>query len=228
MRMDPLSLWEAMTPLGQAVVVALLLLSIRSLYVSIERTLVFRRARRQSRAFARLASRSLDAQRLREVADGARRFPESHLARVTRAGLEPLLDERRGRLPAHDRAVAAHRAMERETQRVQAALESGIPGLATIATTAPFVGLLGTVIGIIEAFRAIAVEQAGGMGVVSASISEALVATALGLFVAIPAAWMFNHFAGKLKLFQVEMANASSELLDYLGAGSAASDPAAA
>ena len=76
---------------------------------------------------------------------------------------------------------------------------------------------------IIEAFRVIAEEQAGGMGVVSASISEALVATALGLFVAIPAAWMFNHFAGKLKLFQVEMANASSELLDYLGAAPATS-----
>ena len=86
---------------------------------------------------------------------------------------------------------------------------------STIATTAPFIGLLGTVIGIINAFTGMAITGSGGIAAVSAGIAEALVATALGLLVAIPAAWMFNYFVNVLERFQVEMSNSSSEQIDF-------------
>ena len=87
--------------------------------------------------------------------------------------------------------------------------------LATIGSTAPFVGLLGTVVGIITAFQGIAATGSGGLGAVSAGISEALVETALGLVVAIPAVWFYNYLTGRIEYFNVEMDNSSSELLDY-------------
>ena len=88
--------------------------------------------------------------------------------------------------------------------------------MATIGSTAPFVGLLGTVVGIINAFVGIAATGSGGIGAVSAGIAEALVETALGLVVAIPAVWFYNYLTGQLEYFTVEMDNSSSELIDYL------------
>ena len=98
---------------------------------------------------------------------------------------------------------------------VHAELERGLAGLATVGSTAPFVGLLGTVIGIIDAFQKIQENGATGLKAVSGGISEALVTTALGLFVAIPAVMMFNYFTAKIKAFDIEMHNSSSELVDY-------------
>ena len=94
-------------------------------------------------------------------------------------------------------------------------LKKGVAALATIGATAPFVGLLGTVVGIITAFQGIAATGSGGLGAVSAGISEALVETALGLVVAIPAVWFYNYFTGRIEYFNVEMDNSSSELVDY-------------
>ena len=93
-------------------------------------------------------------------------------------------------------------------------MRKGLSGLATIGTTAPFIGLFGTVIGIINAFRGMAMTGSGGIAAVSTGIAEALVTTALGLFVAIPAVWLFNIF-NKIERFQVEMSNSASELIDY-------------
>ena len=94
-------------------------------------------------------------------------------------------------------------------------LKKGVAALATIGATAPFVGLLGTVVGIITAFQGIAATGSGGLGAVSAGISEALVETALGLVVAIPAVWFYNYLTGRIEYFNVEMDNSSSELVDY-------------
>ena len=91
----------------------------------------------------------------------------------------------------------------------------GLAVLATVGATAPFVGLLGTVVGIITAFQGIAATGSGGLGAVSAGISEALVETALGLVVAIPAVWFYNYLTGRIEYFNVEMDNSSSELVDY-------------
>jgi len=110
---------------------------------------------------------------------------------------------------------ASKRALERAEAIVHAELKRGISSLATIGSTAPFVGLFGTVVGIINAFHGISSEKSTGLGAVAGGISEALVATAIGLFVAIPAVWMFNYFTNKLEAFDVEMGNSSSELIDY-------------
>jgi len=98
---------------------------------------------------------------------------------------------------------------------VHAELKRGVSGLATIGSTAPFVGLFGTVVGIIHAFQGIATQKATGLGAVAGGISEALVTTAIGLFVAVPAVWAFNYFTNRIDAFDVEMGNSSSELLDY-------------
>jgi biopolymer transport protein ExbB/biopolymer transport protein TolQ len=114
-----------------------------------------------------------------------------------------------------DLVDTVRRAIQRATALTANDLKKGIPALATIGATAPFVGLLGTVVGVITAFQGIAATGAGGLGAVSGGISEALVETALGLVVAIPAVWMYNYFTGRLEYFNVEMDNSSSELVDY-------------
>jgi biopolymer transport protein ExbB/biopolymer transport protein TolQ len=118
-------------------------------------------------------------------------------------------------LDRDDLVDTVRRAIQRATALTSNDLKKGIPSLATIGATAPFVGLLGTVVGIITAFQGIAATGSGGLGAVSAGISEALVETALGLVVAIPAVWMYNYFTGRLDYFNVEMDNSSSELVDY-------------
>ena len=113
------------------------------------------------------------------------------------------------------RIAASTRALERAEAIVHAELKRGISGLATIGSTGPFVGLFGTVVGIINAFKGISSEKSTGLGAVAGGISEALVTTAVGLFVALPAVWAYNYFSGRVEAFDVEMGNSSSELIDY-------------
>ena len=115
-----------------------------------------------------------------------------------------------------DRLVeVARREAQRQKEQVGEELRRGMNVLASVGSVAPFVGLLGTVVGVINAFVGIASTGSGGIGAVSAGIAEALVETALGLFVAIPAVWFYNYLTGRLEYFNVEMDNSSSELLDY-------------
>jgi biopolymer transport protein ExbB/TolQ len=107
------------------------------------------------------------------------------------------------------------RSIQRASALTANDLTKGVAALATIGATAPFVGLLGTVVGIITAFQGIAATGSGGLGAVSAGIAEALVETALGLLVAIPAVWFYNYLTGRIAYFNVEMDNSSSELVDY-------------
>ena len=113
------------------------------------------------------------------------------------------------------RSSPAKRALERSEAIVHAKLKRGLGGLATIGSTAPFIGLFGTVVGILNAFQQIATQKTPGIGAVAGGISEALVTTAFGLLVAIPAVMTFNYFTNKVEAFDVEMDNSSSELIDY-------------
>jgi biopolymer transport protein ExbB/TolQ len=211
-----LGLWASMTFIARGVVIILLILSVWSLYISVERLLFFRKAQRQSLAFAKLATEHLKHDRPQAVIDAATKYPQSHLARVVRAGLQSFqFENTTSPLTELEIVEAASRAVEREALFTNSDFRRGIGSLATIATTAPFIGLFGTVIGIINAFRGMAVSGSGGIGAVSGGIAEALVTTALGLFVAIPAAWMFNIFQNRLERLQVEMSNSSSELVDF-------------
>jgi len=110
---------------------------------------------------------------------------------------------------------ASKRALERTEAIVHAELKSGLGSLATIGSTAPFVGLFGTVVGILNAFNGIATAKVQGLAAVAGGISEALITTAMGLVVAIPAVMMFNYLTNRVEAFDVEMDNSSSELVDY-------------
>jgi biopolymer transport protein ExbB/TolQ len=211
---------DKLSATGFAVVAVLVFLSVWSLTISAERLITFRRARRQSIAFARLLSQRTEREQegwLREALAAASRFPQSHLARVVAAGLVTFQKKNaKGALSPEVVVEAASRAVERSSMVTLARLRRGIGSLATIATISPFVGLFGTVVGIIHAFRAIAeAGGAGGFATVSQGIAEALVTTALGILVAIPAAWMFNHLTERIERLRVEMESSSAELMEF-------------
>jgi len=202
---------------GLVVIVILSLLSVWSLAISLERVIVLARARRQSLAFARTVSPHLAAGRPLPAIDAARRFPHSHVARVIAAGLSTFQQKSARGLSAGEVIEAAGRALERTQAQTTTELSRGVGSLATIATTSPFIGLFGTVVGIVHAFRDIAANAGagGGMTVISQGIAEALLTTALGLVVAVPAAWMFNYLSQRIQGLSLEMENSSSELIDF-------------
>jgi biopolymer transport protein ExbB/biopolymer transport protein TolQ len=153
--------------------------------------------------------------KLDEAIKIADRYPKSHLAKVVVAGLQEFRAHQMSSDISGEEIEASKRALERAEAIVHAELKRGISSLATIGSTGPFVGLFGTVVGIINAFKGISSEKSTGLGAVAGGISEALVTTAVGLFVAIPAVWMYNYFSGRIEAFDVEMGNSSSELVDY-------------
>jgi biopolymer transport protein ExbB/TolQ len=187
--------------------------SIWSLAVMIDRYLYFSAARKQSREFAPKVAGALKDSKLEEAIKIADRNKKSHLAEVVTAGLQEFRAS--GGAPTDESIASSGRALERAEAIVHAKRKRGLAVLATIGATAPFVGLLGTVIGILNAFQAIATQKTSGIGAVAGGISEALVTTAAGLFVAIPAVMAFNYFTGRVESFDVEMDNSSSELIDY-------------
>ena len=207
---------EKISATGLVVIAILVFLSVWSLAVSIERLIVLRRARRQSLAFARAVSAHLAAGSAQPAIEAARRFPYSHVARVIAAGLSTVQQKSARGLTAAEVIAATGRALERTTAQTTSELNRGVGSLATIATTAPFIGLFGTVVGIVHAFREIAAAAgAGGFATVSQGIAEALVTTALGLVVAVPAAWMFNVLSQRVQGLSREMESSSSELMDF-------------
>ncbi len=212
-------MWESMTWMGKSVVIVLMLMSIWSLTIAGERLWRFQKAKRESLQVALGVTPLLKQHKLAEAISFTKdkRFRHSHLARVLAAGLTEFQYEATTQElpPDFDLVASARRAIERETLMTTAEMKKGLGNLATISTTAPFVGLFGTVIGIINAFRGMALSGSGGLGAVSAGIAEALATTAFGLFVAVPAVWMYNYFLNKVERFQVEMNNSSSQLVDY-------------
>lgn len=213
-----MGMWEAMTWVGKAVVTLLALMSIWSLTIAIERLYRFQMAKKESLQVALGITPLLKQHKLAEAIAFAKdkKFKHSHLAKVLAAGLTEFQYQSSEQLPPDfDIVDSGKRAIERETLMTTAEMKKGLGNLATISTTAPFVGLFGTVIGIINAFRGMAISGSGGLGAVSAGIAEALATTAFGLFVAVPAVWMYNYFLNKVERFNVEMSNASSQLIDY-------------
>jgi len=110
----------------------------------------------------------------------------------------------------------AVRSMECSVKRTHGQLKKGLSGLATIGATAPFVGLFGTVLGIINAFRSSSIEKASGIATAAGGISEALVTTGLGLLVAVPSVWAYNYLSNRLELFDMEMNNSVEDISAYL------------
>jgi len=212
---DPVSMWRNMGIPAKLVVVCLVVMSAWSIGVMIDRWIAYSAARKQSRFFAPAVAGALKDGKIDEAVRIAEDNKRSHLAKVVTAGLQEFQAHQMSKEIPGDEIEASRRALERASAIVHAELKRGVSSLATIGSTAPFVGLFGTVLGIIHAFGAISASGTVGIAAVAGGISEALVTTAIGLFVAVPAVWVYNYFTGKIEAFDVEMDNSSSELIDY-------------
>ena len=206
---------KSLTIPGWIVIIILLLQSIYMIAVGIERLLTYNKAKSQSRLYAPKVAQALKTSNIDEAINISDRHKDSHLAMVVSSGLKEFAAHQGNSDISGDEMEASKRALQRAIAVKTAELKRGLSGLATVGSTAPFVGLFGTVVGIIGAFVALASAENAGIGAVGAAIAEALVATAFGIAVAVPAVWMFNYFTNKVTSFSVEMENSASELVDY-------------
>ena len=217
MQFSSVELWQHMGVPAFVVAAVLLVMGMASLTVFIERLLTLRRSRAASQRFAKQVAEDMSHGRFDPVIAAADQFPTSHLARVVRTGLTTyqhaqLTADVSGLTPVDQ----TQRHMERYMEEIAADLRRGLSLLASVGSTAPFVGLLGTVLGIISAFQGIAATGSGGLSSVSAGISEALIETALGLSVAIPAVLAFNYLTAKINAEDLKLKNACGQLLDTI------------
>lgn len=210
-------IWSHMAWPAIAVAVALLMMGAASLTVFFERLFALRRSRNQSRLFAAEIGDDMQAGRLNKVIEASDRHPHGALPRLVKSGLEAYLHARRNddgsTLSAAERT---RRHLDRTLETIGADLRRGMSVLASVGSTAPFIGLLGTVLGIISAFQGIAATGSGGLSSVSAGISEALIETALGLFIAIPAVLAFNFLTTAVARDELALTTAAGELSDTL------------
>ncbi|HKM90472.1 MAG TPA: MotA/TolQ/ExbB proton channel family protein [Candidatus Acidoferrales bacterium] len=211
---NPIQIYHQMSPVALVVVFILLLMSIWSIGIMIDRAITYSAARKQSRIFVQQVAGALRDGKLDEAISIAERNKKSHIAKVVATGLSEF-QSASTQVTDAELIEASKRGLDRAVAIVHAEMKRMLNGLATIGSTAPFVGLFGTVVGIINAFKGIATAKATGLSAVAGGIAEALITTALGLFVAIPAVWAFNYFTNKVEAFDVEMDNSSMELVNY-------------
>jgi len=210
-------MWAHMGMIAKTVVFILLFMSVYSIAVGVERLLVFNKAKKQSNILLKLISKLWQQGKVEESVKLAsdKRFKNSHLAKVLVAGLNELEFQKESKADFATRVESAKRAIDRATIKSVQEFKRGLNALATIGSTSPFVGLFGTVFGIINAFQSMSVSGSGGIGTVAAGIAEALITTGAGIGVAVIAVWFFNSLLNKVDIFTGEMANASSELIDH-------------
>jgi biopolymer transport protein ExbB/biopolymer transport protein TolQ len=206
-----------MSFIPRAVVFTLVFMSVYCFATGIERAIVFSKAKRQSRDLLKLIAGLWREGKVEESIKLAsdKRFKSSHLAKVLVAGLNELQFQQDSRSGAAEVVESAKRAIERATIKGVQEFKRGLNGLATIGSTGPFIGLFGTVFGIITAFQGMKVSGSGGIGAVAGGIAEALITTGFGIIVAVVAVWFFNILLNRVDVFTGEMANASSELIDH-------------
>jgi biopolymer transport protein ExbB len=216
-----IEMWNSMGILTKIINIFMVILAIYSVAVIIERGIRYYNGSKQSFDYVVALRQHLQKGNVDAAIAAAKTFGWSPIAKVMeaglseyRTGLEALRTEGPQDVGEFDLVDAVNRALERVKERESTNLRRGLGGLATIASAAPFVGLLGTVVGIINAFGKL--SGGGGMDVVGPGISEALVSTAVGLAVAIPAAMFFNFFTGIVERFMVDMNDVSSEFVGYV------------
>ena len=218
MNMDIAALWSSMGLFAKSIVIVMVIMSLLSWTITVAKWWAIRRAQRATVKFMPEFSRALQEEQLDAAITLADKSKKSHVARVLGEALDeikPLLRDR-ATITAAD-INSAERAVERMMLLVTAEQKRGLSVLATTGATAPFVGLLGTVFGIINAFQGMASSGGGGsLASITGGIAEALVTTGFGLLVAIPAVWLYNYFTTKLDFISVEMTYSSKELIDYL------------
>jgi len=216
MNMSLMELYESMGWFAKGIVYTLLLMSGFSFTVLVQKWWAMRKAQAETRKFAPEFSQFLEEDNLGEAINLAEQYKKSHVARVLGGALteiRPLIQD--GSVTVAD-INSAERAVEREMLMTIVDLKRGLGVLATVGATAPFVGLLGTTMGIVNSFTGMATSGAGGISAIAAGVAEALITTAIGIGVAIPAVWAFNFFQTKIDNLTAEMTYTSKEMIDYL------------
>ncbi|WP_437751078.1 MotA/TolQ/ExbB proton channel family protein [Sorangium sp. So ce1389] len=222
MQFTLIELWGHMGLFAKLIVFALALMSVSSLIVFGERLVVSFKSRAASREFAQRVGPLLARGDFEDARTAAKPKDEiGYLGRVIGAGIAAYASSAPARLPAHGHErdgvfESVSRALERQAQREVLSLKRGYGLLATVGSTAPFVGLLGTVMGIVTAFQQMAASGSGGLGTVSAGIAEALITTAFGLLVAIPAVMGYNYLQGWVDARAIDISESSNEFLDIV------------
>jgi biopolymer transport protein ExbB/biopolymer transport protein TolQ len=217
MQISLLELWNDAGSFARGIIIVLAIMSLISLTVAGAKWWRFRKSMRETRKFTPEFARFLQEEQLEQAIAVAEKQKTSHVARVLGEALveiKPLLRDRSTVTSAD--INSAERAVDRQMLILQAELKRGMGMLATVGSTAPFVGLLGTTMGIVNSFTGMAESGSGGLAAVSAGIAEALITTAFGLLVAIPAVWFYNYFQTKIENLTVEMTYTSKELVDFL------------
>jgi len=217
MNISLIELWGSMGGFAKGIVMILFIMSVYSLGIAAAKWWRLRRSMKQTAKFAPEFARFLQEGQLDQAIALAEKQRISHVARVLGEALvevKPLLRDR-ATVSAGD-INSAERAVERQMLILLSELKRGLGVLATVGATAPFVGLLGTVMGIVNAFTGMALSGSGGLAAISAGIAEALITTAFGLLVAIPAVWLYNYFQTKIENLTVEMTYTSKEFVDFL------------
>jgi biopolymer transport protein ExbB/biopolymer transport protein TolQ len=216
MGLSLMDMWTQMGGFAKGIVIVMLIMSMYSLTIMIQKWLQMRAAQKETIRFAPEFSQFLEEDNLTEAINLAQKYKKSHVARVLGNALEeikPLITD--GSVTVGD-INSTERAIEREMLMSLVQMKRGLAVLATVGATAPFVGLLGTTMGIVNAFVGMAASGSGGIASISAGVAEALITTAFGLLVAIPAVWGYNFFQTKNDNLTAEMTYSSKEMIDYL------------
>ncbi len=216
MQLSLIDMWGTMGWFAKGIVAVMALMSIWSLTIVMQKWWNLKKAQAETRKFAPEFSQFLEEDNLTEAIKLAETYKKSHVARVlggALAEIKPLIQD--GSVTVGD-INSAERAIEREMLMTIVDLKRGLAMLATVGATAPFVGLLGTTMGIVNAFTGMAASGSGGLSAISAGVAEALITTAFGLLVAIPAVWAYNYFQTKIDNLTAEMTYTSKEMIDYL------------
>jgi biopolymer transport protein ExbB/TolQ len=219
MEMNLIELWSGMNNLVRTVVIVLTLQALGCIYVTVDRLLMLFMAYRSGRKFAKAAGPLLARGDYDAALELARGHRDSHLAKTIQVGVETFTEQRRRGAEVGKAAYLSQRALDREAETLGAALHRGMNILATTGSTAPFVGLLGTVLGILHAFRLVSEQGSGGMGTIGVAIAEALIVTGYGLMVAIPSVLLFNWLSTKLTSYEQGLSRARNEFVDRLEGG---------
>jgi biopolymer transport protein ExbB/TolQ len=225
MHFNLIELWQGMNNLVRVVVIVLTIQALLCIMVTVDRLILLIGAYRKGRRFARAAGPLLSRGDLQGALAVAREDRGSHLAGFIRTGIETFLERRRRGLDQDKAAELSARALERKGESLSDSLNKGLNILASTGSTAPFIGLLGTVLGILNAFKLVGQEGSGGMATIGTAIAEALVVTGYGLMVAIPSVLLFNWLSRLIAKYEAGLTHARNELVDHLAGGGSSDDP---
>jgi biopolymer transport protein ExbB len=216
MGMDLYELWQTMGPFAKGIVYVLVFMSLVSITVAIQRFWDFTRAKRETIKFTPKLGAALEAQDMAAAQAAVEKHNKSHLAASYKGVFASLRHHIQDGTLTVVEVAAAQRTVELNKLEQIARFRRGMGLLATVGSTAPFVGLLGTTIGVVNAFTGMAEAGSGGLAAISAGIAEALITTALGLFVAIPAVWIYNYFNARIEFISMEIDYGGKEFMNFL------------